>query len=179
MNPTEIFLVDLCVWCLGHAAANKKLATKLIREFVLWKWSTRHGKYKGCEYWSENALEQYRNDDDNNLRHEHVIPRTFLTKLLMEIPTERAMNEKKVSDTLSNLCLGCVLTEDEDNLIPGYLISQMPKDWNGTDLWARYREAFNKSGITILKVNWTANGPSVIELRITHIFFFDCRKNRY
>lgn len=168
MNPTENCLVDLCVWCLSHAAGNKIFATKLIREFVLWKWSTRHGKHKGCEYWSKNALEQYRNV--NNLRHEHVIPRTVLTKLLMEIPTEHAMNEKKVSETLSKLCLGCVLTKVEDNLIPRHLRSQMPKNWNvnlidldRTDLWARYREAFNKSGITISKVNWTANVPTEIE----------------
>jgi hypothetical protein len=156
----EIFLADLCVWCLNRSKkvdTDEKNTSKVIKEFVLWKWSTRHGKYKGCEYWSQKAFIQYQDGDDSNLKHEHVIPRNTVTELLIEKYTKQEVTAEIISTELSRLCLGCVLTEDEDNLIPSHLTSKMPKNWDKNDVWARYREAFQEDGITIFKVNWKAN----------------------
>ena len=156
MNPTEEFSCDLVAWAI-NSKPDKKLAAKVIKEFVLWKWSTRHGKYKKCQYWSESALEQYRGGDEVSLRHEHIIPRSFLADWLIKKYSKESATREKIFDDLARFCLGCVLTQNEDDSIRKDLTSKMPKDWNQEDPWARYREAFQNREVTIWKVIWDGN----------------------
>jgi len=156
MENTEEFLSDLTAWCLNNVKTDKKLAAKVIREFVLWKWSIRHGKYKGS-YWSDRALVQYSEkmrkparEAIKGLIHDHVVPRAYLTELLLSKATTK--NQLRM---LKKFCIGCVLAPAENNqLNKAKLKSEMPKDWNGKDVWARYKQAFQKDGITIKEVFW-------------------------
>jgi len=144
---------------------DKKLATKLIKDFVLWKWSERHGKYKGCKHWSKSAFEQYETDGDSNLIHEHVIPRKVLADWLMRKYTNEYVTVEIISGDLSEFCIGCVLTELEDAAIPKDLNSKMPADWSKKDPWDRYKGAF-QNGIEICVVNWDEKNRPRIERTI-------------
>lgn len=111
---------------------------------VAWAWSEFQGKYDGCPYWSEAALACERTK--RKLIHEHAVPKSVLIKMLFEIKNP---TPKSVEDILSRYCVAVVVTKDEDRLLSkAGLRSKMPADWDGSDLWARYR----KVGIVPRKV---------------------------
>lgn len=116
---------------------------------VIWVWSEFDGKYKGCPYWSESAIKL-----EEDLRkthtamsavypkrfvHEHIAPRTLITKRLFSMDEPTA---ERIKEFLDAFCIGVVVTKDEDGKLNELgLRSSMPKDWDGKDPWARYRTA--------------------------------------
>ena len=158
MTEYEKQLCELGWWAIETQTRNSngKLAQVLVKDFVLHKWSARKGTNVGCRYWSKNAINHYLahgiyvvgGKRKRALRHEHVVPRKVLTPILLE-----KSSIPQVFSLLSTFCVGCILTKEEDRLIPKKLRSAMPEDWDGLDVWARYRVAFRDCGITIWKVD--------------------------
>ena len=145
---SKVFLTDLVTWALNQKR-HRNLAENLIKDFILWKWSTDYGKekYKGCPFWSENAHKQFQKKKSfKGLRHDHIVPRTCLTKLLIEEP-----NQRKRIQILKVFGCACVLTIRENKRLDKKFKSRMPDNWDKKDEWARYREAFKKTGIKIMR----------------------------
>ncbi len=104
---------------------------------ALWKWSEFHGKYDGCFCWSAEALKVA--EQTKELRHEHLIPRGVLIAMLISNPPASA---EALLSWLNSRCVGVVVTKAEDaKLNKAGLRSKMPADWDGKDIWARYRAA--------------------------------------
>lgn len=155
VNNKEDFLCELSVWAIKQKKnTGDNFPEQLIKDYVLWKWSTRHGKYEKCRYWSEDALESKNRGEEIELRHEHIIPRKVVANMLMKAFTKKVVTKRKIKQFLSTFCIGCVLTEKEDAAIPNSLVSQMPDDWDEKDIWCRYREAFREDGIVIWEASW-------------------------
>lgn len=150
MKLIEADLITL-LQAVGVPKINPELRQLFLREWFCWKWTTRRGKYFGCRYWSERALEQLKESGDSGLRHEHVIPRAELARLL-DAQLVRAVSAADLAVWLDRMCIGCVLTEEEDDRLGGPLTSRMPDGWDGGDSWARYWQAFGSSGIVIWEV---------------------------
>lgn len=160
-SKQERLLADLAWWACEVRPHDEKLASELVREFILNKWSARtwaapKGADVGCRYWSESAINHFKAHGKwdaqkrvRALRHEHVIPRAILTPMLLE---KKSLTE--VSNFLSTHCFGCLLTKHEEGLIPTYLREAMPVGWDDRgDIWARYEIAFRDRGIVIWEVD--------------------------
>lgn len=151
----EDFLCELSVWAIKQKQnIDDNFSEQLIKDYVLWKWSTRHGKYKNCRFWSEDAIESKNRGEEIELRHEHVIPRKVVANMLIKAFSKETVTKRKIQQFLSTFCIGCVLTEKEDATIPNSLVSKMPNNWDEEDIWYRYREAFRENGIVIWEASW-------------------------
>ena len=104
---------------------------------VIWVWSEFDGKHKGCSYWSEQALAT--GSKRAGLVHEHVVPRSIIRKELFALRNPSITTLKRLLD---RLCIGVVVTKEEDDHLRSLkLHASMPDDWDGQDVWARYRKA--------------------------------------
>ena len=104
---------------------------------VVWVWSEFNGKIEGCPFWSRSAAR--RKSDRKQLMHEHAVPKRVVVEMLfsLKVPTESS-----VHTVLNHYCIGVVVTREEDaKLTQLGLRSRMPKDWDGSDPWARYAKA--------------------------------------
>ncbi|MDR3540496.1 MAG: hypothetical protein P4L69_05940 [Desulfosporosinus sp.] len=126
---------------------------------VAWVWTEFYGKYVGCPYWSEKALELYENRKsipgfscDKLLRHDHAVPRKIILKYFLSY---RKVTEDCIRNIFEKVLVGSILTKEENDVI---LKDTMPPPVNDksiekyldTDKWARYRD----KGIKIFKVEW-------------------------
>ena len=149
----ERWLCELACWALNSNQST--MAAKVIREFVLWKWSARNGKHRGCRHWSVSARNWFRENLPNararNLRHEHVVPRVVVTELLLEARRAGEVPPQEVFNIFTKHCIGCVLTRDEDRMLAP-LNRAMPEGWNRDDPWARYRTAFANTDVRIVEI---------------------------
>ena len=103
---------------------------------VVWVWSEFFGKYAGCPWWSAEALKEPK---EKNKIHEHVIPKKVLIDTLFSMKNFTA---KEIHTYLEKHCIGVVVTKDEDKRLRDLKLgSKMPDDWDGSDIWARYRLA--------------------------------------
>ena len=127
----------------------------------------KNAKYKGCDYWTEDAFKQCFEEKDNiltfkgnktlsGLRHEHVVPR----KLFVDYVNSNVNNIDV--DKINNSFIGCVVTKEESEEIDKKCKDKMPKcenfeSINDSNLWSRYTE----SGITsIYEIEWEINNKS-------------------
>ena len=141
----------------------------------------RNCKYKGCTYWSKSALEQcgcksengeINFDDFNykeeNLRHEHVVPKKILKTALKEINKHSNWQEQ-----VKNNFVGCVITTDEDQRLNKIgCRDKMPSNksfYDVTDKWERYKELQKYEeypNIEVYKVTWMKKGNGKIISKI-------------
>lgn len=128
---------------LGQKRKSNNSYEKQFKELIttlLWKHTEAYGKYIGCKYWSEGALESLKKHDGKvvtskavdptyALRHEHRFPRKQTIELLLglEQPTLDSVNK------LLELNIGVVVTVEED--------SRLSKIGVQEDPWQRYRDA--------------------------------------
>lgn len=111
---------------------------------AIWIWSEFDGKYKGCRLWSEKALRGWKYD--RPLIHEHPVPRKDIRTRLFAL---RSPTKRSVRTVLNKFCIGVVITKKEDvALIKAGLNASMPADWDGKDIYARYKVV----GIKVCKV---------------------------
>jgi hypothetical protein len=100
---------------------------------ICWTLSELDGKYEGCRYWSTRAIAQR-----TDLRHEHSVPRRVLIGLLLGEPAPSDEDVRRILD----LCVGAVVTVEEDQALNAAgLRAKMPSEWDGQDVFARYRAA--------------------------------------
>jgi hypothetical protein len=118
---------------LSHGTKHAVLAE------VVWVWSEFDGKYTGCRHWSRAAVAaRAAGEKARSFVHEHVVPKRIIIERLFALPSPvRAADVERV---LSTLCIGAVLTREEDRrLTESGLRSGMPGDIaDFTNPWARY-----------------------------------------
>lgn len=123
---------------------------------------TKNAKFKGCEYWSEKALDNINNT--NELRHEHVVPRSVLRDYINKWRKQETQTID--SDKINKYFIGCVVTKDEAKWLDEKFKDKMPNDltFDGIEddnLWSRYKEVFKsntdsqKISSACYKVEWT------------------------
>jgi hypothetical protein len=146
---------------------TKKTKLNVLQDYILWKWTgglANKTKWLGCPFWSKKALDKWRPTrrqlkngrktkcDVSGLKHEHLVPRAVLAKVLFD---RRNTGQLAIRATLDDLCRACVITKEEDDHFKADVLKAvMPQDWDGKDIWARYSHAFRDSGITVLEVTW-------------------------
>ena len=116
---------------------------KQFRELIdvlLWKHTEAYGKYIGCKYWSDGALESLERhnnkvvtskkvDPTHALRHEHIYPKKETIQRLLNIPQP----EPNTVNEILKLNIGVIVTVEED--------SRLSRKGNLDDPWQRYRDA--------------------------------------
>ena len=146
-------LIDKYSWFLTEEGYDEKSDTLV------------DAKYKGCKYWSEEAINKYKETDPKiekrEFRHEHVVPRILFKDYLMRIIDQ---NEKisfeDLESIISRNLIACVVTKDEDKYKLSNYSKTMPGDEANSsfeeirDAWARYRE----TSIKVFEVEWNRSG---------------------
>lgn len=72
---------------------------------------------------------------EDRLICEHVVPFNVIVEKFFENPTKDNFLK------LHSLDVVCIITKEEDARLKGDLNDKMPADWDGKDIWARYKEA--------------------------------------
>ena len=91
----------------------------------------------GCRWWTKAA--QASRTAPRQLRHEHVVPRRVIIESLLALDSA---TYDIVRERLERWCIAAVVSKEEDQrLCAAGLNHRMPIDWDGTDVWARYRVA--------------------------------------
>lgn len=122
-------------------------------------------KYKGCKYWSEEALNEYNKTkpkiEKNKFRHEHVVPKNLFKDYLLRLIDEgEKVTIEDLKLLISRNLIACVVTEAEDKVKLSRYSKTMPGDEADCcfeeirDTWARYREA----PIKVFEVEWNRSG---------------------
>lgn len=132
------------VGCLPQFSDKNR--REVINVSIAWSFSDRYSqninrsaKYKGCPYWSKNALDILDSKgkfDTKELRHEHIVPRKiFVDAMIVYFGKVRINLQKKKNDeevkiyleevfkelkkAMKKLLIGCVVTTAELKLIDG------------------------------------------------------------
>jgi len=88
---------------------------------------------------SKNALEAIYHKSDTYLMKDHSVPVKIIHKLLQ---SDLSRSEKNIEEFLNKYYRLGVLTKAEDiRLNDIKLKSDMPQDWDGNDVFARYKKA--------------------------------------
>lgn len=102
---------------------------------ILWVWSEFNGKYVGCPWWSHEALKSFDGDVCGYI-HEHIVPKRIVRNTLLQMAQSSA---EEIHEYLKKYCIGVVVTKGEDQrLNAAGLNHEMPKNWNGDNVWARH-----------------------------------------
>lgn len=151
-------------------------------EKILWAATERResdskkAKYQKCKYWSEKALFRAYNVDsidkvinntsyngNNDLRHEHVIPKATMKKCFKEWANDKSLNEDDLSTNILNvldLAVACVITKTQAAKLDNNHRDDMPDGREDisdpSNTWARY-EDFDD---TIYEITWEKMGRS-------------------
>ncbi len=155
-QPISEIVNDFCTVCKNHTIS--KQAVYDMARSVSWELTEYNGKYKGCKFWTANALSVYNESNSKSesvlkkeLIHEHVIPRKFLIDYIMDCYKNSREPERKYFDFM----FACVVRKDENNTLDSNYKSSMPGNIKEIDKienpWARYIESGIKD---IYKVEW-------------------------
>jgi hypothetical protein len=109
-NPRYRTKAELCTDIAFVLNSDLHYGTKYtVFDNAMWVWTEFEGKYKGCEYWSEAALEFA--DDERKLVHEHAVPKKILIDMLLNLPNP---SSDSVQEMFQNYCKAAVITKAED-----------------------------------------------------------------
>lgn len=143
-------IIDMYCWLLTERKPFKNDSEK-----------TKNAKFKGCDYWSQAALDiLYKTKDIKGLRHEHVVPRSLFREYVKEcVKYNKALDVDKISDYF----IGCVVTAEEAGCLDTNFKDKMPDDLkfeniDEENLWNRYKktnEIIEEDKIKVVKVKWT------------------------
>jgi len=103
-----------------------------------------NGKYKGHSAWSKSALSILIKNNDSMtgitkyLSHEHVVPLKVVVDKIFITPKDTSIQE--YVDIINQWGVVAIITREEDLLFRTFKLSKgMPEDWDGKDVFARYR----------------------------------------
>ena len=119
---------------------------------AMWAWTVFDGKFIGCPRWTQMAILRYvdcggKRGWKKHLRHEHIVPRSVVSKLVLDLPSPTAAS---VFDLFTQLVIGCVVDRTEDAVLNKYR-SSMPAEFDDPahadyrNPWLRYE----RCGITV------------------------------
>lgn len=97
-------------------------------------------RYFGAHFVSEAAREiLQRGPKQDELRFEHLVPKTrYIQQPCEEAAQAGTLTRETVLDYLDRYWWTATVTKEEDERLEQ---NTMPKDWDGKDIFARYREA--------------------------------------
>jgi len=105
----------------------------------------KKSKYLCGNYYSLLALEQVKSKQFSGLIFEHMVPKSkYIQKPCEEAAKKGSLNENYMTELFQRYWKIAVITKEENSLLHG---TKMPKNWDGNDYLARYKE----SGIKLLK----------------------------
>lgn len=131
---------------------DDKYLNELVLDRFLWTASEDNDlnervKYKGQPYWSENAILLYQKNNTgkraknfSGLRHEHVMPRKLIKKMILDLEIH---DEDKVLHILDTYLHAVIVTKEEDEELNRLGLNQtMPESFCKTgEILCRYKDA--------------------------------------
>ena len=125
-------------------SASLSYGTKwAVMKDVAWVWTEFHGKYKGCQYWTKTALALHQREPKAKLRHEHVVPKVVVMKMLSDL---KSPTSEQVREICERFLIGVVVTREEDALLNVEYRQSMPDEFFDSaspsylDPWLRYKK---------------------------------------
>lgn len=111
--------------------------SKALREPIHFLWERRAGsKTAAAHYRSRSAVGL--SFGNGTLVYDHAVPFIYLQRRLLALET---VDEPSIRALLQQLNLIALITKDEDQMLRSVgLNKSMPKDWDGNDPLARYKE---------------------------------------
>lgn len=142
-------------------------AKKAILDKIMWKWTEFSGKYKGCYYWSEKALEEYENSNktskfcEANFRHEHVVPKKVIISYLLDKKNLNSIDVQFISKLFNKILIATVVTKCENDkklnkykdIMPACCYLKKLSSYTENDIWSRYII----SNINVYNVEWNVD----------------------
>lgn len=133
--------------------AARGTLTMAYRKYHIPEENERRGNGYHSKYgiWTNNAL-TYLNEKtkntmriDPNLRAEHAVPINIIIKHCISLGEclneESDLLENAIEIHLKEHLQIAIVTKDEDKILRDHgLNSKMPDDWDGIDVWARYKK---------------------------------------
>ena len=125
--------------------APLSLGTKLaVVNQACWTWTEFDGKYSGCRFWSQQALDRKSEQALPKLIHEHLVPRAVVADLLLAMHCPSA---KDVFQVFDKYLIAVIVTPEEDKKISRRFRSKMPMGFFDLDspdfqnVWLRYKDS--------------------------------------
>jgi hypothetical protein len=125
---------------------------RIVVKNAAWAWTTSLGKYEGCPFWTQAALDQFKAATGKRrakgLNHEHVVPIEALFQILRTLPDR---NQEAVYQCLEKCLQGVVVTTEEHDKLNEKFKKTTPDGFdyrNNSSIRARYEEC----GIEILEI---------------------------
>ena len=106
----------------------------------------KHGPaLKTTDFTSPKAQAKLKKGETHGIVREHVVPVSVIVNKVSEL---KKPTEEEIVKIVKEWTIIAAITQEEDaDLRKGKLSKTMPKNWNGCDLFARYR----KVGIQVPK----------------------------
>jgi hypothetical protein len=96
-------------------------------------------KHFTSHYFSGNAIKKVENNDFSELVFEHIVPKDkFIQKICKEKAKDGTLTIDFIENLLERYWKIATITKAEDKTL---ISRNMPKDWDGTDILARYNLA--------------------------------------
>lgn len=96
-------------------------------------------KYFNCDYFSQNALEQVKNNNFDRLIFEHMIPKNeYIQKPCEAKAKDGNLKLEFIENLLLQYWFIATITKDEDKLLDR---NKMPEKWDNKDIFYRYTKA--------------------------------------
>lgn len=96
-------------------------------------------KYYKSHYVSKFAIEKIKDKDFKSLVFEHVVPKSiYIQKPCEDAARNNIITAEFIENILNKYWVIATITKEEDKKL---LMCSMPNDWDGCDIFARYKAA--------------------------------------
>ena len=119
-----------------------ELITRELLGKNIWKYSEAYGKFKGCPFWSMDALKLYETSKNkslakvaNKLRHEHTYPQILLINKLKNL---EEINYKVVENLFKKYAVATVVTKEENEKLNSRDVGLRTATISDDNIWLRY-----------------------------------------
>lgn len=119
-----------------------ELITRELLGRNIWKYSEAYGKFKGCPFWSMDALKLYETSKNkslakvaNKLRHEHTYPQILLINKLKNL---EEINYKVVENLFKKYAVATVVTKEENEKLNSRDVGLRTATISDDNIWLRY-----------------------------------------
>ena len=119
-----------------------ELITRELLGRNIWKYSEAYGKFKGCPFWSMDALKLYETSKNkslakvaNKLRHEHTYPQILLINKLKNL---EEINYKVVENLFKKYAVATLVTKEENEKLNSRDVGLRTATISDDNIWLRY-----------------------------------------
>ena len=119
-----------------------ELITRELLGRNIWKYSEAYGKFKGCPFWSIDALKLYETSKNkslakvaNKLRHEHTYQQILLINKLKNL---EEINYKVVENLFKKYAVATVVTKEENEKLNSRDVGLRTATISDDNIWLRY-----------------------------------------